>query len=80
MNRSGLLLITALSFALLAGACAKKNDNPIESAVDHTKDALDARPHEAIRDAAEDVKAAAEDAGHAAKDAAADAKEAVKPN
>lgn len=71
-------LIVTLSLALLAGACAKQNDTPLESAVDNTKDALDVRDHEAIKDAGEDVQAAAANAGEAAHDAAVELKDAVK--
>lgn len=85
MKRSTLLLVTLLSGALFVGACAKKDEGPIERAVDKTKDALDARDHEAIKDAAEDVqdagkdlKDAAKELGAAAKDAAADVKDAAK--
>lgn len=78
MNRTGMLLVLTLSCALLASACTKKNDGPIEKAVDQTKDALNVRDHEAIKDAAEDVKSAASEVGQAAKDAAAEVKDAVK--
>lgn len=78
MNRSRLLLVTMLSAALLVGACAKKDESPLERAADKTKDALDMRDHEALRDAAEDAKAAASDLGKAAKDAASDVKDAAK--
>lgn len=78
MNRSGTLLIITLTCALLAGACAKKNETPLESAVEGTKDALDVRDNEAIKDAVEDAKDAAANVGEAAEDAAADVKDAVK--
>lgn len=77
MNRTGLLIVT-LSCALLAGACAKKDEGPLERAVDQTKDALDARDHEALKDAAEDMKDAASDLGKAAKEAGQDIGQAAK--
>jgi gas vesicle protein len=78
MKHSRLLLVTMLSGALLVGACAKKDESPLDRAVDKTKDALDARDHEAIKDAAEDMKDAAKDLGSAAKDAAKDMGDAAK--
>ena len=55
---------------LTFSACEQK---PNANRTDGIKDALDARPNEAIRDAGEDV-------GHAVKDAGRDIKDAVKNN
>lgn len=78
MNRSATLLALAVTCALLASGCAKKNDTPLESAVDSTKDALDVRDNEALKDAGEDLSDAAKNVGEAAKDVAADVKDAAK--
>jgi PBP1b-binding outer membrane lipoprotein LpoB len=58
-----------LILALLASGCAKEEKGPIDSAVDKTKDALDLRDHEKLKDAGEDVKAAVQDAKDGVKDA-----------
>ncbi len=55
---------------LTVPACEQK---PNVNRTDGIKDALDARPNEGIRDAAEDI-------GHAVKDAGRDIKNAVKNN
>jgi ABC-type uncharacterized transport system substrate-binding protein len=84
MKLSNTVLIAALSFVVLvaAGACAKKEQGPIDSAVENTKDALDIRDHEKLKDAAEGAEEAIKDAGEgvkdAAKEAAADVKQAAK--
>ena len=60
-----------IGMSLLAiPACEQK---PNLNRTDGIKDALDARPNEGIRDAAEDI-------GHAVKDAGRDIKKAVKNN
>jgi signal transduction histidine kinase len=80
-------LTLAIASTYMLG-CAKK-ESALDKAVDSTKDALDLREHEklkdaaedahaAIKDAASDAKAAAEDAAAQMKDAAAEAKNAAK--
>ena len=64
MKTTPILLVCA-SLALLA-ACGK-NETPVEAAVEGTRDALDLREHEEIRDAAEDMRDALEDAAEGAK-------------
>ena len=66
MKRSG-MLITVFFFTLFTVACEKK-ETPAEHAVDKTKDALDIREHEKLKDAGEDAKDAMKDAGDAVKD------------
>ena len=58
-------LLLAAALLTLASCDGKPNLDR----TDGVKDAFDARPHEGIRDAGEDVGEAAEDAGRAAKDA-----------
>lgn len=77
MKMTNLLLAAALSSALLAAGCAKK-DGALDKAVDSTKDALDVRDHEKAKDAAEDVRDAAKDAGNDVKDATKDAATGIK--
>jgi methyl-accepting chemotaxis protein len=67
--RQFLLSAVMLSFALLAG-CQEKS--ALGKAEDKVNDALDSRPAEQIRDAAEDMSAAAKDFGSAVKDVAKD--------
>ena len=63
MKRHCYLLITAALLTL--PACDKSSNN---NQTDGIKDALDARPHEEIRDVGEDVGAAVKDAGGEIKD------------
>jgi hypothetical protein len=67
MKHHRYLLITAT--LLILPACDSSNNNQ----TDGIKDALDARPHEEIRDAGEDVGAAVKDAGGEIKDTVKDA-------
>jgi gas vesicle protein len=76
MTRSATLLAAALTMTFALAACEK--DTPVETAVENTKDALDVRDHEKLKDAAEDVKDAAQDVKEGVKDAADDVKDAVK--
>ena len=89
MKLSATLIATALTAVILAAGCAKKEESPVDKAVESTKDALDMRDNEKLKDAGEDAKDAvsnaaegvkdvASDVGNAAKDAAADVKEAAK--
>lgn len=74
MKIQHVLMIAASVFAL--AACEKQTTG--EKVTDKVGDALDSRPHEKAKDAAEDVKDAAKDAGEAIKDGAASAKEKAK--
>jgi gas vesicle protein len=67
-------LLAAASLATFS-ACEKKETPEVKEKVD---DALDRRPNEGIKDAAEDVKDAAKDTGNEIKDAAKDLKDDVK--
>jgi hypothetical protein len=58
-----------LATALLAAGCAKKEQSPVERAVEGTKDALNVRDNEKLKDAAEDVKSAVTEAKEGVKDA-----------
>jgi hypothetical protein len=78
MNRSATLFAAALSLTFALAACEKEKDNPVETAVENTKDALNIRDHEKLKDAAEEAKDAVKDAGAAAKDAVKDAADGVK--
>lgn len=69
MNTHRPLLIAAAVAALLLAACAKQNEGPVERAVDSTKDALNVRDNEKIRDAGENVSDAAKDLKEGVKDA-----------
>ena len=67
-------LIAAASLATFS-ACEKKETPEVKEKVD---DALDRRPNEGIKDAAEDIKDDAKDLGNDVKDAAKDLKDDVK--
>jgi hypothetical protein len=67
-------LLAAASLATFS-ACEKNETPEVKEKID---DALDRRPNEGIKDAAEDVKDAAKDAGNEIKDAAKDIKDDVK--
>lgn len=66
--------VVAAVFLALSG-CEKSG---MEKAEDKVNDALDNRPNEELRDAAEDVQDAAKDAGEAVKDVANDVAEGTK--
>jgi hypothetical protein len=68
MKAPAVLIIGALSAVLLASGCEKKS--PVDKAVDTTKDALNMRDHENMKDAAEDAKSAVDNAAEGVKDAA----------
>ena len=75
-------------FLIVAGtlftlpACDRRPPTPEEKAKDKIDDAFDRRPHEKLRDAAEDIGDAAKDVGKdikkGAKEAGEDIKEAIK--
>jgi methyl-accepting chemotaxis protein len=67
-----LLPSIAIALVVLAGC---ENKSAIEKAQDRVNDALDRRPHEELRDAAEEISGAAKDVGSAVKDAAHDVAE-----
>ena len=69
MKLHHLLFVTATLLAL--PACEKKSTS--EKVKDGINDALDRRPGEKVRDAAEDAKDAVKDAGKDVKDAVKDA-------
>ncbi|MDB5800694.1 MAG: hypothetical protein JWL63_1633 [Rhodocyclales bacterium] len=69
-----LLMIAASVFAL--AACEKQTTG--EKVTDKVGDALDSRPHEKTKDAAEDFKDAAKDAGNSMKREAGDLKDKAK--
>lgn len=74
MNRSAALIAAALSLTFALAACEKENDNPVDTAVENTKDALNMRDHEKLKDAAEEAKDAVKDAADGVKDAVDDKK------
>jgi len=61
MTASRLLIISALAAALLLAGC-DRHETSAETAVENTKDALDIREHEKLKDAAEDTREAVDDA------------------
>ena len=69
MNKSAMIVVTLLTATLLATGCAKK-ESAVDKAIDGTKDALNIRDHEKLKDAAEDAKAAVDEAAEGVKDAA----------
>jgi hypothetical protein len=72
MTRSATLLAAALTMTFALAACEK--DTSVETAVENTKDTLDVRDHEKLKDAAEDVKEGVKDAADDVKDAVKDPK------
>jgi hypothetical protein len=64
-----LLLTTSMIAAMMLGACQKQNQGPLDKAVENTKDALDVRDHEKLKDAGENVSDAAKDLKQGVKDA-----------
>ena len=69
MRVAGLIIVTVLAAALSASGCAKK-ESAVDKAVDGTKDALNVRDHEKLKDAGEDAKDAVDNAAEGIKDAA----------
>jgi hypothetical protein len=64
--------------AVLTAACARKEGGALERAAESTKDALDLRDNEKLKDAAESAGDAVKEAGEGIKDAAEDAAAEVK--
>jgi hypothetical protein len=62
-------LFAVLTLGMGLTACEKKSESSMEKLEDNVKDAFDARPHEKMKDAAEDAGDAIEEAGEAAKEA-----------
>lgn len=71
------LLLVGLPLALGLSACEKKPEGLVEQAQDKVNDALDRRPNEKLKDAAEDLGQAAAEAKKAAGKAAEGAAESV---
>ena len=67
MRIPGVLLVAMLSVAVL-GVSGCEEKTPAEKAVDGTKDAMDMREHEKMKDAAEDAKDAVDNAAECVKD------------
>ncbi len=67
MKNSKMLFISVFAVVLLMTAC-DRHETPVEKAVENTKDALDLREHEKLKDAAENTKDALDDAVEGIKD------------
>ena len=65
-----LLVASLLGLASPLLACPSKEKSAVEKLTDKTKDALDMREHEKLKDAGEDVSDAVKDAGDAVKEEA----------
>ena len=61
-------LIVSVFVAGLAIAGCQDNKTPAASAIENTKDALDMREHEKLKDAGEDMKDAIDNAAEGVKD------------
>ena len=66
MKVTGLFALTVLMIALLGAGCGKE-ETPVEKAVEGTKDALDLREHEKLKDAGEDAMDAIDSAAEGIK-------------
>ncbi len=66
MKVTGLFALTVLMIALLGAGCGKE-ETPVEKAVEGTKDALDLREHEKLKDAGEDAMDAIDNAAEGIK-------------
>jgi len=60
--------VIALLPLLIGMAGCEQNKSPVEKAVEGTKDALDARPHEKMKDAGENASDAVKDAAEGIRD------------
>ena len=67
------LLAAALALSGVFGGCSKEPDNAVDKAVENTKDALDIREHEKLKDAGEEARDAVKDAAEGVKDEAKEA-------
>jgi len=70
-----ILLATVLGLGFATTACKKEEQSGMETAEENVKDALDARPNEPAKDAAEDAKSAMENAGQAVEQKADEMKQ-----
>lgn len=68
--RYGLMIVACVA---ALSACEKKPETALEQMQDKAGDALDSRPHENLKDAAEDAKAAVDETAQGVKDAAHEA-------
>ena len=66
------LTTAALLAVLTAGGCGQE-ESKVDQAIEGTKDALDMREYEPVKDAAEDAADAIEDAADRTRDAVEDA-------
>jgi hypothetical protein len=75
-------IIAAVTILAVIPSCEEKKKTVTEEVKENVNDALDRRPNEKLKDAAEDihdaVKDAAKDTKDAVKDAAEETKDAVK--
>lgn len=69
MNASRIFTVTAIITLLSLAGCGKQ-ETPVENAVESTKDALDMREHEKLKDAGENAKDAVDDTIEGIKDEA----------
>lgn len=69
-RRYGLMLAACVT---VLAACEQKPETALEQAKDKVGDAFDTRPHENLRDAAEDAGSAVDEAAKGIKDAAHEA-------
>lgn len=67
MNYSVLFLSMTLLASVGITGC-ERNRGPVESTIDTTKDALDLREHEKLKDAGEDMRDAAKNAAQGVRD------------
>ncbi|WP_205527305.1 hypothetical protein [Solimonas sp. K1W22B-7] len=75
LTMRALLLASALSLGFGVVACKKEEPTPMEKAEENVKDAFDARPNEALKDAGEDAKSAVQNAGDAVEQKADEVKQ-----
>ena len=78
MSRKVFVAASLLALVTMASGCARHDDNLMDKAVENTKDALDTRDHEKLKDAGESAHDAVKEAADGIKDAAHDAKDQVK--
>ncbi len=68
--RNGLMVVACVA---ALSACEKKPETALEQMQDKAGDVLDSRPHENLKDAAEDAKSAVDEAAQGLKDSAQEA-------
>jgi len=69
MSPTRFLTAACMVATLAIAGCAKEKQDPIDRAVDSTKDALDIRENEKLKDAGENASDAVRDAKQGVKDA-----------